>query len=97
MQLALDRIKAGQPGTAPELIARAEALHADDMDSQLTKVRILELLGRREEALSTIKRCLDRGPTLFQIQSMPDLEKLRASSAYKTMEASAAATGQTAA
>jgi eukaryotic-like serine/threonine-protein kinase len=89
MQLALYRIKAGQPESAPSLIARAEALHADDMDSQLAKVRVLELLGRREEALSTIKRCLERGPTLFQIQSMPDLEKLRATPEYKTLEASA--------
>jgi serine/threonine protein kinase/Flp pilus assembly protein TadD len=94
MQLALYRIKAGQPATAPELVARAEALHADDMDSQLAKIRILELLGSREEALATIKRCLERGPTLFQIQAMPDLEKLRATPAYKTVEAAAATTGQ---
>jgi serine/threonine protein kinase len=90
MLLALSQVKAGQPGKALALIAKAESLKADDMDSQLTKVRTLELLGRRDDALSTISRCLSRGPTLFQFELMPDLEELRTSPAYKSIVASTA-------
>jgi serine/threonine protein kinase/Tfp pilus assembly protein PilF len=94
MLLALCQAKAGQPEKAMATLARAESLKADDMDSQITKVRILELLGKREEALSTISRCLSRGPTQFQFDSMPDLEELRASPGYKSIVASAASANQ---
>ena len=94
MMLALCRVKAGQPATALPLIAKAESLHADDVDSQLLKVRTLELVGRRDDALSTIARCLSRGPTLFQLQSMPDLEMLRTSPAYKSIVTSSASAKQ---
>ncbi len=54
---------------------KAESFHADDMDSQLYKVRTLELAGRREDALATMARCLKRGPTLFQFEWMPGIWK----------------------
>jgi serine/threonine protein kinase/tetratricopeptide (TPR) repeat protein len=94
MLLALCRAKAGQSSTALALIAKAESLHADDMDSQLFKVRTLELVGRRDDALSTMARCLRRGPTLFQFESMLDLEGLRTSPGYKSIVTSAAAATQ---
>lgn len=90
MLLALSRVKAGQPETTSALIAKAESLHADDMDSQLLKVRALELLGRRDDALTTIAQCMKRGATVFQFESMPDLEKLRTSADYKSIVASTA-------
>jgi serine/threonine-protein kinase len=94
MLLAFCRAKAGQAETALTLVAKAESLHADDMDSQLLKVRTLELVGRREDALSAIARCLSRGPTLFQIESMPDLESLRTTPSYKSIVASNAFSSQ---
>jgi eukaryotic-like serine/threonine-protein kinase len=94
MVLALCRAKTSQLETALTLIAKAESLHADDMGSQLLKVRILELAGRRADALATITRCLSRGPTLFQFNSMPDLEKLRASPEFKSIVASTASANQ---
>ena len=97
MLLALCRVKAGQPDTALGLVAKAESLYADDMDSQLKKVRILELLGKRDDALATIKRCLSRGPVLFQIRSMPDLEQLRRNPEFKRIEAAAASADQSSA
>ncbi|MGA7158883.1 MAG: tetratricopeptide repeat protein [Acidobacteriaceae bacterium] len=77
MMLALCRTKAKEPQTAPELIARAEQDLAGDMDSQLIKARTLELLGRRDEALTTVEACLKRGATEFQIRTMPDMAGLR--------------------
>lgn len=85
MSLALLSAKLGEPDRALTLIAKAESLHADDMGSQLAKVRTLELAGRREDALAAVQRCLARGPVQFQLDSMPDLEGLRATAEYKNL------------
>jgi eukaryotic-like serine/threonine-protein kinase len=87
MLMALCNAKVGEPEKALTLIAKAESFYADDMGSQLFKVRILELAGRREDALATITRCLRRGPTLFRVESMPDLEMLRNSAEFKRIKA----------
>ncbi len=83
MLLALSRTKAGKPDTAATLVEKAETLYANDIYSQLAKVRVCELIGRRDVALATIKQCLTRGPTAFQIETMPDLERLRKDPRYK--------------
>lgn len=85
MLLALCRAKAGELATAETLIAKAESLHADDMDSQLIKVRTFALLGRTEDALATIERCLNRGDTRFQLESMPDLGPIRKNPRYQRL------------
>ncbi len=79
MILALCRVKAGAPQTALALIEKAEhsIAPAGDLDSQLYKARTLELLGKREEALTTVAACLKRGATEFQFQTMPDMGALR--------------------
>ena len=84
MILALARVKSGFPETAPSLIERAERLSADDLDSQLYKVRILELLGRRVDAVETAQRCFARGATLFQLRAMPDMGALLSDSRLLT-------------
>ncbi|MGA8528282.1 MAG: protein kinase, partial [Acidobacteriaceae bacterium] len=47
MLLALYYVKSGNPRNALSLVKEAESLGARDMDSQLYKARILELLGQR--------------------------------------------------
>ncbi|MDQ2925825.1 MAG: protein kinase [Acidobacteriota bacterium] len=76
MILALTKIKSGAPQTAEASVEKAERNHADDLDSQLVKARIFELLARRDEALTTAVRCLSRGATLFQFETMPDIGPL---------------------
>jgi len=83
MLLALYRVKSGSPQDAPSLIAKAESLGAYDMDSQLYKARILDLLGKREEALTTVAACFRRGATDVQLASFPDLQSLRKDPRYK--------------
>ncbi len=90
MVLALCRAKAGQSDTSLALIYKAESLHADDMDSQLIKLRVLALLEQTAEALTTAQRCLSRGCAGFQIKVMPDLEKLRTTPEYRSMVANTA-------
>jgi predicted Zn-dependent protease len=75
--LALCRVKSGAPETAPALIKKAEQHPSDDIDSQLFKARTLELLGKRDGALTIVASCLKRGATPFQIQSMLDMGPLR--------------------
>ncbi|MEO8737775.1 MAG: tetratricopeptide repeat protein, partial [Edaphobacter sp.] len=83
MRLALYRAKSGSLDGVPLLMKKAELFHVGDIDSQLTKARILELLGDREAALRTIAACVRQGATNSQIQSIPDLEALRGDSRYR--------------
>ncbi|MGA7523885.1 MAG: tetratricopeptide repeat protein [Acidobacteriaceae bacterium] len=85
MLLALYYVKSGNPRDAISLVKKAESLGAGDMDSQLYKARILELLGKRGEALATLTACFARGATALQIASFPDLELLREDPRYLKM------------
>jgi eukaryotic-like serine/threonine-protein kinase len=90
MRLALYRIKTGQPAEAPALLDKAVALGALDHDSMLYKVRILELLGKRDDALSTLATSFKQGTTKFEIEAMPDLLPLRKDARYSLIDKQAA-------
>jgi hypothetical protein len=94
MLLALCRVKSGAPQTAPALIDNAAKYPSDDIDSQLFKARTLELLGKRDEALTVVVACLKRGATAFQIQSMTDMGPLRSDRRYQEILSSIASTTQ---
>jgi eukaryotic-like serine/threonine-protein kinase len=83
MLLALYKVKSGTPQNAPLLMERAESLGARDMDSQICKARILELLGKREEALATLAACSRKGATDFQVAPFPDMQSLRKDPRYR--------------
>jgi len=82
MLFALYKIKSGKPESAPALLKKAESLNASDLYSQLFKVRILELLGRREEALAALNTCMQRGATSYQMDASVDLDSLRSDPRY---------------
>jgi serine/threonine protein kinase/tetratricopeptide (TPR) repeat protein len=83
--LALYKVKSGSPQDARSLIERAESLGARDMDSQLYKGRILELIGNREEALATLVACFRKGATDIQVAAFPDLQSLRKDRRYRQL------------
>ena len=85
MLLALYRVKSGNSQNALPLVEKAESLGAHDMDSQLYKARILELLGKREEALATLVVCFRMGATALQVASFPDLQLLQKDPRYREM------------
>jgi serine/threonine protein kinase/tetratricopeptide (TPR) repeat protein len=85
MLLALYKVKSGSPQNAPLLIERAESLGARDMDSQIYKARILELLGKRDDALTTLADCSRKGATDFQVASFPDMQPLRKDPRYRQL------------
>jgi tetratricopeptide (TPR) repeat protein/tRNA A-37 threonylcarbamoyl transferase component Bud32 len=82
MLLALYRMKSGDAQDALSLLKKAERLGANDMDSQLYKARILELLGKRDEALATLAVCFRKGATALQFAPFPDMEALRQDPRY---------------
>lgn len=85
MLLALLRVKTGDRDSAPALIEKAEHMGAADMDSQLLKVRTLDLLGERTAALNALRRSLDRGATVFQANTLADGDGLRADPRYREL------------
>jgi eukaryotic-like serine/threonine-protein kinase len=85
MQLALYQVKSGRPQDALSLVGKAETIGASDMDSQLTKARVLELLGRRDDALAVLKTCFLKGATDFQVSSAPDMRSLQRDPRYKNL------------
>jgi eukaryotic-like serine/threonine-protein kinase len=95
MRLALYQVKSGNPQNALALIKKAELLGARDMDSQLYKARILELLGNRDEALSTLAACFRKGATSLQFASFPDMESLRKDPRYQNTLQSRSSTAAT--
>ncbi len=95
MVLALYQVKSGDSKNALSLIQKAESLGADDMDSQLYKARILELLGKRDDALATLAACFRRGATGWQLAAFPDLQSLRKDPRYREMVRSRSSTSET--
>jgi eukaryotic-like serine/threonine-protein kinase len=95
MLLALYQVKSGNIQIAPSLIEKAESLGADDLDSQVYKVRILELLGRRKEALAALVVCLQKGATALQLAPFPDLQSLREDPEYQKIIRSSASAMKT--
>jgi len=85
MSLALYRVKSGRPNDALPLIQKAESLGPVEMDSQLYKGRILELLGKRDEALTTFRACFEKGATPFEVLSFPDMQALQRDPRYRQM------------
>ena len=92
MLLALYKVKSGSPQNAPLLMEKAESLGARDMDSQIYKARILELLGKRDEALTTLAACARKGATDFQVAAFPDVQQLRRDPRYRQMMQAKAST-----
>jgi eukaryotic-like serine/threonine-protein kinase len=82
MLLALYKVKIGDSKEVLSLIHKAELLGAIDMQSQLYKARTLELIGRRDDALTTLAACFSKGATALQVIPFPDLQSLRRDPRY---------------
>jgi eukaryotic-like serine/threonine-protein kinase len=85
MLLALAQAKLMEGEQSLKSLRTAENNFAGDLDSQLLKLRTLELLGRHDEAFVTASACFVRGVTPFQFQFLPDIDALRNSPQFKDM------------
>ena len=83
MLLALCKAKSGNLKEAESLMQKAASLPSGDLDSQLYRARILELLGQRDAAINTFKACFAKGATEVQVALFPDMQALRKDPRYK--------------
>ena len=64
-------------------LRKGDSLPSDDIDTQMCKARLLETLGQRDAALSTLASCLRRGATTVQIDLIPEMKQLQADPRYR--------------
>ena len=76
LRMALYRIKIGPANDAWPLVKKSEEHGPLSMDSELLRIRIYELLGKRTEALGIVASCQRHGPIGFQLESVRDLKGL---------------------
>jgi len=85
MRLALYRVKTRSSEEWRALLKKGEEHGLLDVDSEIVRARILELGGRRKDALETLASCFRRGATTFQIDTVADLKLIRKSPQYVQM------------
>jgi serine/threonine-protein kinase len=82
VRLALYQVKIGQKEHALPLLHKADTYGIRDLDTDLAKARVLELLNRRKDALSIIASCFRRGATGIEVSCIRDLNNLRKDPQY---------------
>jgi serine/threonine protein kinase/tetratricopeptide (TPR) repeat protein len=90
MLAALYQCKLGDRAGALASMSKVDEKKPVDIYYQMYKVRILELLQRRTEALSALALCVQMGATLTLIKSTNDLEALLSDPAAITLMPSSA-------
>jgi serine/threonine-protein kinase len=82
-RLALYYAKKGQDDRARECIDSARALDADNAELIFDRAVIESLSGNQSVALRYLRQAVERGYSIAQIESEPDLAKLRLIPAYR--------------
>ncbi len=90
--LALAQAKLGEADKSNASLKKADLLYSKDMDSQLTKARTLEVLGRREDSIGILSDCVRRGVTHYQLENIPDMQLMREDPRYHELLIASAAT-----
>jgi len=85
MLLALFEAKTGSAKEARLHMQKADTLPSADLDTQMFRARIQELLGMREDALRTLAACFARGMTRQQVEFMPEMAALRRQPEYQRL------------
>jgi serine/threonine protein kinase/Tfp pilus assembly protein PilF len=80
--LGLCEAKIGANQDAHLHLRKGESLPSSDIDTQMSKARLLETLGQRDAALTTLASCLRRGATAFQVDLMPEMKQLQTDPRY---------------
>lgn len=83
MELAFFQAKVGLTDSAEISLKEAESRGARDVESQFTKTQVLALLGKKEEALKLVLKCLDDGITPLEIDLAIDLRTICLDPRYK--------------
>lgn len=81
--LAFYEAKVGDTAAADAAIAKVNALGANDVASRFMIVQALDVLGRKQEALSLLLWCMDKGLSPVEVNLAVDLKDLRSTRAYQ--------------
>jgi tetratricopeptide (TPR) repeat protein/class 3 adenylate cyclase len=88
MTLAFYHAKIGQTAEAQSDLTNADTYGASDLASQFLKVQALAVLGRKEDALALLLRCVDQGLSPLEVQAALDLTQLTKDPRYLSRVAS---------
>jgi eukaryotic-like serine/threonine-protein kinase len=91
-ELALDLAKLGRKSEALEAIVALDSLPESDQTEQFRKAMALELIGKREDAIALINGLLASGFSESQVNTAPELDRLRADPEFKRLRRSSSAT-----
>jgi serine/threonine protein kinase/tetratricopeptide (TPR) repeat protein len=80
--LAFYHAKTGDEAAAKSDMRNAEANRGTDVGSELMIVQALVLIGRKEEALELLLKCVDRGLSPVEVDFAPDLAVLEKDPRY---------------
>jgi tetratricopeptide (TPR) repeat protein len=83
--LAVYQVKVGRADEARTNIKVALSDEPENVDVLFAAVRVFELAGDRDRALSFLKDCLGRGYALREVQIEPDLASLRRDPRYQSI------------
>ncbi len=83
MTLAFYHAKTGRRDEAEADMREAESRGATSLDAQFTKAQTLAVLGKRDEALRIVLRCLDGGLSPVQVDYAMDLQEIRNDPRYR--------------
>ncbi len=83
--LSLYLAKLGQKQRAERELALAQKTPSTDPEFLYTSALVYELTGQRERALTSLRSTMSAGYPLVEIQSTPDLARLRSDQRYQTM------------
>jgi Tfp pilus assembly protein PilF len=81
--LGLCEAKTGASQDARTHLRLGDSLPSGDIDTQMCRARLLETLGQRDAAFTTLTSCLHRGATTIQVDLMPEMEQLKADPRYQ--------------
>ena len=87
MNLAFYRAKLGRRDEAAQAMQTAESRGAGDLQSQFKKAQVLALMGRKEESVQQVLKCMENGLSRTEVELAPDLKEVRSDPRYKRQAA----------
>lgn len=82
IRLALYRAKAGSRKDAVLCLTKAGQFRVTDLDSEIGKARVLEIIGKREEALAVLADCFSKGASEYEVACIRDFDGLTKDARY---------------
>jgi eukaryotic-like serine/threonine-protein kinase len=82
IRLALYRAKDGSRRDAVFCLTKAGQFRVTDLDSEIGKARVLEVIGKRDEALAVLADCFRKGASEYEVACIRDFDGLRKDGRY---------------